>query len=65
MKKYIIGLCALTVAGAFSSCNDWLSEETPGKTKLDDFFTSGEVAIQSVNAAYTPLAWEYNKSYFS
>lgn len=65
MKKYIIGLCALTVAGAFSSCNDWLSEETPGKTKLDDFFTSGEVAIQSVNAAYAPLAWEYNKSYFS
>jgi len=32
---------------------------------LEDFFTSGQTAIQSVNAAYVPLAWEFNNTYFS
>ncbi len=56
--------CATLLLSA-TSCNDWLKEETPGKTTFDDFFISGETAIQSVNAAYTPLAWEYNSTYFS
>ncbi len=63
-NKYISLLlcaCALTLG----SCNDWLKEENPGSQNFDDFFLSGTVAIQTVNAAYTPLAWEYNNSYFS
>lgn len=56
--------CAALLLGA-TSCNDWLKEEAPGKTGLDDYFTSGMTAIHSVNAAYTPLAWEYNGTYFS
>lgn len=48
-----------------SSCTGWLQEEAPGSQNFDDFFTGGAVAIQTVNACYTPLAWEYNHSYFS
>lgn len=59
----VVGCASLLLSA--TSCNDWLKEETPGKTTLDDFFISGETAIQSVNAAYTPLAWEYNSTYFS
>lgn len=64
--KYIYAaVCGLTLVSSLSSCNDWLSEETPGKTTLNDFFTQGETAIQSVNAAYAPLAWEFNTTYCS
>lgn len=52
------------LAGAMTSCNDWLKEETPGKTKLEDFMTGGAVAIQVVNAAYSPIQWEYNRTYY-
>lgn len=65
MKQYIKLLCIAAVAVSTASCNDWLKEETPGTTELDDFFTGGAVAIQTVNACYTPLAWEYNSTYFS
>ena len=57
-------LCATALLASVTSCNDWLKEEAPGKTGLEDFMTSGETAIQTVNAAYTPLAWEYNSTYF-
>lgn len=57
----------LPVAAMMSSCNGWLAEETPGNTKLEDFMTGGETAIQVVNACYTPFAWEYGVpgGYFS
>ena len=58
-------LAAAAAAMSLTSCNDWLKEDGPGTNKLDDFFISGAVAIQSVNACYTPLAWEYNHTYFS
>ncbi|MDE6311866.1 MAG: RagB/SusD family nutrient uptake outer membrane protein [Muribaculaceae bacterium] len=48
-----------------TSCNDWLGEETPGSTKLEDFFTEGETCVQTINGCYAPLAWEFNASYFS
>ncbi|MDE7142900.1 MAG: RagB/SusD family nutrient uptake outer membrane protein, partial [Muribaculaceae bacterium] len=51
----------LTLTG----CNDWLAEPTPGSTKLEDFFVSGQACVQVVNGCYAPLAWEYNNSYFS
>ncbi len=53
------------MATLLSGCNDWLREDGPGKTELDDFFTSGQTALQAVNAAYYPLAWEYNNTYYS
>ena len=49
------------VSLAMTSCVDnWLTEPSPGVTKLEDFYTSGQTALQSVNAAYTPLMWEYD-----
>lgn len=58
------GMMMLLAAGA-TSCNDWLGEDSPGSTKLDDFFTSGTACVQTINGCYAPLAWEYNHSYFS
>ena len=65
MKKYIFK-AALTVSLALSlvSCQDWLTAPSPGVTKLNDFFTTGSTAVQAVNAAYMPLMWEFNSTYF-
>ncbi|NDV80018.1 RagB/SusD family nutrient uptake outer membrane protein [Dysgonomonas sp. 511] len=66
MKKYISTniLCILS-ALFLTSCNDWLTETSPGVTELDDYFTNGQTAIQSVNAAYTPIAWDYNTTFIN
>ncbi|TLX70027.1 hypothetical protein E9993_22640, partial [Labilibacter sediminis] len=53
------------LAIALSSCEDWLTEPSPAVTELDDYFTSGEAAIYTTNAAYVPLTWEYNYTYYS
>lgn len=61
-KKIIgLGILSLSLVG----CTDWLLEPSPGVTELEDFFSVGETALQSVNAAYAPLAWEYNSTYFN
>jgi len=65
MKRYIKPAALLIVAASLTSCNDWLNEETPGTTELEDYFTSGETAVLVTNAAYAPLAWEFNNCYFS
>ena len=63
--KYLIGALALCGCGSLTSCNDWLMEESPGSTKLEDFFTSGEACIQTINGCYTPLMWEFNSTYYN
>ena len=65
MKNYISVLPAIALAMTATSCNDWLKEDSPGSTKLEDFFTSGQSCIQTINGCYTPLAWEFNNSFFS
>ena len=64
-SKYIALIAAGMATMTLTSCNDWLKEDAPGTIKFDDFYTGGAVAIQTVNAAYVPLAWEYNYTYFS
>lgn len=49
---------------SFSSCNDWLTEETPGTTKVSEFFTSLSTAEAVVNAAYVPMTWEFGTTYY-
>lgn len=49
---------------SLSSCNDWLTEETPGTTKVSEFFTSLSTAEAVVNAAYVPLTWEFGTTYY-
>lgn len=67
MKVHKTALIILLTAGTtlFTSCEKWLLSPSPGVTKLEDFFSSGKTAIQSVNAAYVPLMWEFNGTYFS
>lgn len=67
MKIYNkIAILGIAFTGLMAGgCNDWLGSPSPGTTTLDDFFVSGEACLQVVNGCYTPLAWEYNRSYFS
>lgn len=64
MKKTLYIAVAAVLGLGLSSCNKWLDEDAPGNTRFDDFYLSGAVAIQNVNACYTPLAWEFNSTYF-
>ena len=41
---------------ALTSCNDWLTEDTPGVTKRGDYITSAETATEVVNAAIEDFA---------
>lgn len=63
MKKLIY---ILVITGSFllTSCNDWMLDQTPGITLLKDYFTVGQAAVQAVNGAYVPLAWEFNNTYY-
>lgn len=65
MKRIFYILTSLAMATLLGGCADWLREDAPGKTELDDFFTSGQTALQAVNAAYYPMAWEYHGTYYS
>lgn len=59
-----IGLMIATIV-VMSSCEDWLTEAEPATTSLDDYFVSGNAALYTTNAAYVPLTWEYNDTYYS
>ena len=61
LNKYI-SLCLLPI---LASCNDWLREDGPMTNRVEDFFTSAETAVQVTNAAYVPLMWEYQGTYYS
>ncbi len=54
----LAGLC-------LCSCNDWLREDGPMTNRVEDYFTSAQTAVQVVNAAYVPLMWEYQNTYYS
>ena len=61
----LCGLLSLSVAVFFTGCKDYLTEIEPGTTLLEDFYTSTEAAVQNVTGCYTPLMWEFNKTYLS
>lgn len=74
MKKNIVnkllslsvcGLLSLSVAVCFTGCKDYLTEIEPGTTLIEDFYTSTPAAVQNITACYSPLQWEYNKTYCS
>lgn len=66
MKKYKTQIVLISLLALFlSSCESWLTEPSPAVTGLNDYFTSGESAIYATNAAYVPLTWEYNYTYYS
>lgn len=58
-------VCFILATITLTSCEDWLNAPQPGVTKLEDFFTSGDAAIQVTTGCYVPLEWEFHKTYFS
>ncbi len=62
MKKISAYAVLLAASLSLSSCNDWLTEETPGSNKIEDYFVSSATALEVVNATYAPLGWEYGGS---
>lgn len=60
---YVLILSALALL--LTSCEEWITEPSPAVTGLNDYFTSGEAGIYTVNAAYVPMAWEYNYTFYS
>lgn len=65
VSKYIMMAGLTAMAAGMTSCNDWLGEDSPGSTKLDDFFVNGTACVQVINGCYHPLMWEYNTTYYS
>ncbi len=68
MKKNIVKILSFVLVPCsllMSSCKDYLTEIEPGTTLLEDFYTSTDAAVQNVTGCYTPLMWEYNKTYLS
>lgn len=67
MKKTRIYTTILSIVLLLSltACESWLLEPSPAVTELEDYYTSGETAIYTTNAAYVPLAWEYSGTYYS
>lgn len=61
IKSLYIVLCGLVLS--FTSCKDYLTEIEPGTVLLEDFFVSTDAAVQNVTGCYTPLMWEYNRTY--
>ncbi len=65
MKQFRLFAIAALALVSTSCVEDWLKEKSPMTTEVSDFFTSSETAVQVTNAAYAPLAWEYQGTYFS
>jgi hypothetical protein len=62
MKRIYYIALSIALSGMLSSCNDWLTGNTPGTTKLSDYFTSISADEQVTTAAYVPLMWEYGNT---
>lgn len=64
MKQSIIVLLIMSMGFTLHSCDDLLDVHIPGQPSVDQYFKSLEVGLQSVNAAYAPLTWEFNHTYY-
>ena len=62
MKKNFISL-VIILASTLTACDDWLTAPQPGVTMIEDFYSSGDAAIQNITACYVPLQWEYSNTY--
>lgn len=65
-KRNIIQVLLFSLLALLTmSCEKWLTEPSPAVTGLNDYYTSGNAGIFTVNAAYVPMAWEYNYTFYS
>lgn len=63
MKKIYLILVTLTILSACSE--DFLNKDPLVDTVIENFYKTGADAILGVNAAYVPLQWEFNHTYFN
>ena len=63
MKTSYIAIAAALLT--LTSCKGWLGEDGPMVNHVSDYFTGADAALQVATAAYTPLMWEYQGTYFS
>jgi len=55
----------LLTAFLFTACSeDFLNKEPLVDIVVENFYKTGNDAILAVNAAYTPMQWEFNHTYF-
>lgn len=65
MKYVKIFILSIIVGLIGTSCSDDdLDVHIRGKVDIASYFKSTEVAVQSVTAAYAPLGWEFNNTYY-
>ena len=64
INRYFTYMAVALAAISMTSCHEWLTDETPGTSTRDEFFTTGETAKEVVTAAYVPLMWEYGSTYY-
>lgn len=64
MKQYILVLLIVSMGFTFHSCDDLLDVHIPGQTSVDQYFKTLGAGEQAVNAAYAPLTWEFNNTYY-
>lgn len=63
MKSYIYkSLAVFMTVLMLTSCNDWLTKDTPGRSGVEEFFTTDETLNEAVIASYVPAMWEYGTS---
>lgn len=65
MKKSVYISAIILVSVVLTSCKDWIKEPTPGVASIEQYYESSNAAVYNVNAAYVPLAWEFNGTYFN
>lgn len=66
MNKIYFPISALLLTSLlFAACSkDFLDKEPLVDNVIENFYKTGNDAILAVNAAYTPLEWEFNNTYF-
>ncbi len=67
MKKTYLFISVIIVTAAFiSACSeDFLEKDPLVDTVIENFYKTGSDAILAVTAAYTPMQWEFNHTYFN
>ena len=48
-----------------TSCTDWLLEKNPAQSEVSTYFLiGGQACIYNITGCYSPLQWEYNRTYY-
>jgi len=61
--RYILIIAAIFLATGCSE--DFIIQEPQAVTVIENFYKTGNDAIMAVNAAYVPMQWEFNYTYYN